>query len=59
MPTIFSHYENVMTKGKAEREKPDKIDAYLARTAFNFYFDSFRMHNGPIRETGPTIKLKV
>ena len=40
----------MVTKGLPDKENLKKILAYLAGTAFDFYFDHFTMDNGPTDE---------
>ena len=47
-----------MTKGLTEKEKAQKIEAHLARTAFYFSFDCFTMDNGPMDEAKGYGKVK-
>ena len=55
----FSYlYENVVTKGRTDKEKAEKIVAYLAGTAFDFYFDRFTMDNGWTDEAKDYGKVK-
>ena len=51
-------YDNVVTKGLPAKEKAEKTVAYLAGTAFDFYFDCFTMDNGPMDEAKDYGKVK-
>ena len=55
---FFYLYENVETNGLPYKEKAEKIVAYLAGTAFDFYFDRFTMDNGPTDEAKGYSKVK-
>ena len=55
---FFYLYENVVTKGLPDKEKAEKIVAYLAGTAFDSYFYRFAMESGPINEAKDYGKVK-
>ena len=55
---FFYLYENMVTKGLPDKETAEKIVAYLAGTAFGFYFDRFTMDNVPTDEAKDYKKLK-
>ena len=48
----------MVTKGLTDEEKVEKIVAYLAVTAFDFYFDRFTMDNGPKDKAKDYCKVK-
>ena len=55
---FFCVYENVVIKGLPDKEKAEKIVAYLAGAAFDFNSDRFTTDNGPKDEAVATVKLQ-
>ena len=45
---VLNVYENVITKGKADEGKGDRLVAHLNAEAFEYYFDHFTDDNARI-----------
>ncbi len=51
-------YENVLIKGKTDKEKAKSLAAYLNGEAFGYYFDYFMNENAPTEEAKSFCNVK-